>query len=559
MLRKFRQPLGNYQAPIFWSVVMGSLLCVGYYALLRYGPVSLPLLERYSKCHAVAYATVELFFISLCALVYKLLESSRQIRLMGMAKAAIDEIKIARNDEFINDPNTQTQWLQSAWKTQSTAVFQSWFGQRIRDILASQIRRQSMDQLDEDIRIAAERDADLQHDSYALVRILTWAMPMLGFLGTVLGISETLGQMDASALASGSQDAMNGLTAGLYVAFDTTAIGLILTMAVMFFQFAVNKSEIKLLGEIDRHTSDLISSCVIQKTELPDLSNVRESLKVVGEGILLSMEQLVLKQAELWQESMKTAESRWLAIQENSSVQLSEALAKVLTNVVESTHQSMLDHHEKISTWSTNHEKSSVQLSEDLSLALTRVVESTHKSLLDHQEKIATWSTNHEKSSVQLSEDLSLALTRVVESTQKSLLDHHEKIASLHSREVDSIDARIQEWQHTISEQSKAMLAQQRENANQTELLHQLIEQADLVKSMEEPLQSTLQKLTDVDRFHDAAICLTEAVAVLGTQMERYGYLGRQPVRRRPEAAESNEENSEQPAPAIIPIKRKAG
>jgi biopolymer transport protein ExbB/TolQ len=519
VLRKLRQPLGNYQAPIFWSVVMGSLLCVGYYALLRYGPVSLPLLERYSKCHAVAYATVELFFISLCALVYKLLESSRQVRLLGMVKAAIDEIKIARNDELINDPSTQTQWLQSAWKTQSTAVFQSWFGQRIRDILASQIRRQSMDQLDEDIRIAAERDADLQHDSYALVRILTWAMPMLGFLGTVLGISETLGQMDASALASGSQDAMNGLTAGLYVAFDTTAIGLILTMAVMFFQFAVNKSEIKLLGEIDRHTSDLINSCVIQKTELPDLSNVRESLKVVGQGILLSMEQLVQKQAELWQESMKTAETRWLSIQENSSVQLSEALAKVLTNVVESTHRSLLDHHEKITTWSTNHEKSSVQLSEELSLALTKVVEST----------------------------------------QKSLLDHHEKIASLHSREVDSIDARIQEWQHTISEQSKAMLSQQRENANQTELLHQLIEKSELVKSMEEPLQATLKKLSNIDRFHDAAICLTEAVAVLGTQMERYGYLGRQPVRRRSEAVEKNDERSDNREPAIIPIKRKAG
>jgi len=468
VLRKFRQPLGNYQAPIFWSVVMGTLLCVGYYALLQYGPVSLPLLERYSKCHAVAYATVELFFISLCALVYKLLESSRQIRLMGLAKAAIDEIKIARNDELITDPNTQTQWLQSAWKTQSTAVFQSWFGQRIRDILASQIRRQSMEQLDEDIRIAAERDADLQHDSYALVRILTWAMPMLGFLGTVLGISETLGQMDASALASGSQDAMNGLTAGLYVAFDTTAIGLILTMAVMFFQFAVNKSEVKLLGEIDRHTSDLISSCVIQKTEMPDLSNIRDSLKVVGEGILLSMEHLVQKQSELWQQSMKTAESRWLAIQENSSAQLSETLAKVLTNAVESTH-------------------------------------------------------------------------------------------SLHAREVDSIDTRIQEWQHTISEQSKAMLVQQRENANQTELLHQLIEQSELVKSMEEPLQSTLRKLTDIDRFHDAAICLTEAVAVLGTQMERYGYLGRQPVRRRLDADEKNDDRSEHQEPAIIPIKRKAG
>ena len=150
-------------------------------------------------------------------------------------------------------------------------------------------------------------------------------------------------------------------------------------------------------------------------------------------------------------------------------------------------------------------------------------------------------------------------MTKVVESTQKSLLNHHEKIASLHSREVDSIDARIQEWQHTISEQSKAMLNQQRENASQTELLHQLIDQAELVKSMEAPLQSTLKRLTDIDRFHDAAVCLTEAVAVLGTQMERYGYLGRQPVRRRADAAESKDDRSENPSPAIVPIKRKAG
>ena len=129
----------------------------------------------------------------------------------------------------------------------------------------------------------------------------------------------------------------------------------------------------------------------------------------------------------------------------------------------------------------------------------------------------------------------------------------------MHSREVDSIDARIQEWQHTISEQSKAMIAQQRENANQTEPLHQLIEKSELVKSMEEPLQATLEKLSNIDRFHDAAICLTEAVAVLGTQMERYGYLGRQPVRRRSESVEKNDERSEHQEPAIIPIKRKAG
>jgi hypothetical protein len=52
---------------------------------------------------------------------------------------------------------------------------------------------------------------------------------------------------------------------------------------------------------------------------------------------------------------------------------------------------------------------------------------------------------------------------------------------------------------------------------------------------------------------------LTEAVAVLATQMERYGYLGRQPVRRRADAVAKNDDQSERQAPAIIPITRKAG
>jgi hypothetical protein len=63
---------------------------------------------------------------------------------------------------------------------------------------------------------------------------------------------------------------------------------------------------------------------------------------------------------------------------------------------------------------------------------------------------------------------------------------------------------------------------------------------------------------------------MTEAIAVLGTQLERQGFLGKQPVRRRsenPSSAEShNLDNSENSIePVTIPIlaaktwKRQAG
>jgi hypothetical protein len=68
----------------------------------------------------------------------------------------------------------------------------------------------------------------------------------------------------------------------------------------------------------------------------------------------------------------------------------------------------------------------------------------------------------------------------------------------------------------------------------QTELLTELIDKSDSLRTVEEGLQQNLTRLTDIDRFHEVAICLTEAVAVLGTQLERAGHLQVPKVRRVP-------------------------
>ena len=305
---------------------------------------------------------------------------------------------------------------------------------------------------------------------------------MLGFLGTVLGISDTLGQMDAQALASGSQDAMNSLTAGLYVAFDTTAIGLVLTMVAMFVQFGVNRSELALLSAIDERVSETMQLCLTEQEKRNDTSNVESALHHVTQELLKSVQQIVQKQSELWQETISTSHSHWQNLTSSSA--------------------------------------------ETIQAALAGAIES---ALAKHNE---------------------------------SLNVHTEQLARVQSEGVVLIDARWKQWQTTLSKQARAMHQQQQDMTRQTELLNLLIEKHEAVRSMEKPLQATLERLTDVDRFHDAAICLTEAVAVLGTQMERYGYLGRQPVRRRssePIAGDTVDEAPESDAPSILPLKRRAG
>lgn len=467
-----------FQAPLLTSIGLGTLICLAYYAMLVAMPKgTVELLRRYSECHAVAYVTVWMFFVAVTILASKFFETLRQKKIQAQASQTLDDIKIARSDEDNPTDIEQIHWVDAAWKSQTVELFNSWLGRRIRAVLAQLQIRKSIETLDQEQTRFAERDANAQHDSFALVRIFAWAMPMLGFLGTVLGLSTTLGQMDASALATGSQQAMDEITKGLYVAFDTTAISLALTMVVIFAQYVVNKYEIAALDSVDYGCNDLLTTCLVRDKEKQDLTNVEASLKAVTSGVLKSVEKLVKKQSDAWAQSLEKAELRW----------------------------------------------------SESALATREVVE---KALIP-------------------------AISEALLTITQPLAEHNERIAKIHSEGAAVVDGRMQQWQVTISEQSRAILEQQKEMHKHSQLLGELIEKADLVKAIETPLQATLQRMTDIDRFHDAAVCLTEAVAVLGTQMERYGYLGRQPLRRRLESGlpTDNEETS----PVSFPFTRKAG
>jgi len=105
--------------------------------------------------------------------------------------------------------------------------------------------------LDDELRYLSEQDQEKKHDRYALVRILIWATPMLGFLGTVLGISEALGGI-AVGPENDFQAMMNSLQGSLYIAFDTTALALTFSILLMFCQFIADRFESQLLSCVDQ-------------------------------------------------------------------------------------------------------------------------------------------------------------------------------------------------------------------------------------------------------------------------------------------------------------------
>ena len=85
----------------------------------------------------------------------------------------------------------------------------------------------SIPEMIEIISIQTEINKEIFESDQSNIKYLTWVIPSIGFVGTVLGISQAL-------MIANSGD-MNLITATLGVAFDTTLISLILSIIVMWY------------------------------------------------------------------------------------------------------------------------------------------------------------------------------------------------------------------------------------------------------------------------------------------------------------------------------------
>src|SRR5262249_9468059 len=114
--------------------------------------------------------------------------------------------------------------------------------------------RQSAD-ASEAVRTQAEIDLGRLVTSMATVHYLAWAIPALGFLGTVRGLSGALslaGQIDDDSL----QSFISQATRHLNVAFDCTLVALVLSLGIMFLLHAVQRDEEALVIDCQQYCQE---------------------------------------------------------------------------------------------------------------------------------------------------------------------------------------------------------------------------------------------------------------------------------------------------------------
>jgi hypothetical protein len=101
--------------------------------------------------------------------------------------------------------------------------------------------------VDDILRSQASQDESAMETSYALVQSFIWAIPVLGFIGTVLGLSQAIGEFTGVLGEAGDigqiTSALKGVTGGLATAFDTTLVALVAALCIQMLMTVIKKAE----------------------------------------------------------------------------------------------------------------------------------------------------------------------------------------------------------------------------------------------------------------------------------------------------------------------------
>ncbi|HHJ16834.1 MAG TPA: MotA/TolQ/ExbB proton channel family protein [Gammaproteobacteria bacterium] len=79
-------------------------------------------------------------------------------------------------------------------------------------------------------RAVCDSEGDRLESELSIIRYIAWAIPSVGFIGTVRGIGNALGQAHRAV-----EGDITGVTASLGVAFNSTFIALVISIVLMFF------------------------------------------------------------------------------------------------------------------------------------------------------------------------------------------------------------------------------------------------------------------------------------------------------------------------------------
>ncbi len=181
----------------------------------------------------------------------------------------------------------------------------------------------------------SEIDASTIASSYSLLKVFLWAIPILGFVGTVIGISEAIGgfsgALESAQDISALKGSLNSVTMGLAVAFDTTLVALVMSLVISFPLNAMQKAEEDLLGWVDAYCNENLLKRLNDSAGLPSGAEIGDAGSVVQAicQTFTRSEESILSRFREVQEHMSNVQEDQAAVLQRMAETIDEQLASM--------------------------------------------------------------------------------------------------------------------------------------------------------------------------------------------------------------------------------------
>ena len=126
----------------------------------------------------------------------------------------------------------------------------------LTDLIVKACTKYRLGKSTSEVLALTETEVKLYNDEFeseqAYINYAAWAIPSVGFIGTVIGIAASLGFANEASTPEGIEK----VTGMLAVAFDTTLVALVLSIVLMFLIHDLNKRQDRLFVRMSNYIID---------------------------------------------------------------------------------------------------------------------------------------------------------------------------------------------------------------------------------------------------------------------------------------------------------------
>ncbi|MEO1497741.1 MAG: MotA/TolQ/ExbB proton channel family protein [Planctomycetota bacterium] len=524
--------------PLTWA----TLATLAFYAALQAGVGTSPFVSRYFDSHLVERVATLLFAVGAVALVMRLTGLLGQFSVLGSDPLG----RKPSGGQPVADCGTLLERL----ATLPSHVRSTYLISRLDAALTYLREVDSADAIEDQLDRLHEEALDRMHGGYATPRLMRATLPIVGMLGTVIGITMAIGQLSPDAL----EESLTSVMAALSVAFDTTAQAMSLMLALWFAMFGVERVEQRLLDAVHAEVKQTLVGRFQQYgagTD-PNVATIRR----MGEQVVGAVEQLTVQHASAWRTAIDATHDRWTGAMADAGRLMTDTLRQGLADNLTLHAEGLAKHAEHLAGGADKQLERIADAVSEQTASIDTATRARLQKLTDIEERhTARLSEASDAHAHQLSSgadnllgNLREGLERMAELLVEALQKHGEtltlaegELASENRRHLTEVEAALGESmvvaadrqekligqsEHLLKDMQEALVAaadstvkHQQELVRQGDVLLRVVESTTQVQQLEDSLNRNLQSLGRTHNFEETLMSLSAAIQLLSARV----------------------------------------